>query len=230
MKKLESELNNLRQGVVEMGQLAEKMVENAIQAITASDRDALISDVNDWESQLDQMELALDKQVIRLLTVYGPVAHDLRFVVSASRINAEFERIGDHAVNVCESIKLLSSVEVGGPTVQMLVEIGQHVREMVGAMMRSVRDSDPTKARQTILMDDQIEALNEQIVTQQLKGGGALSGTIAHVLIARSLERIADQCTNVCEEIVFLEQGADIRHQPLVLPVMTTTSAATSNV
>jgi phosphate transport system protein len=229
MKKLESELYDLRQDVDKMGQLAGQMVENAIQAITASDRDALISKVNEWESELDQMELALDRKVIRLLTVFGPVAHDLRFVISASRINAELERIGDHAVNVCESVKLLSTVQVDEPAVEMLLEIGKLVQGMLSEMMRSVRDRDPNNARETILRDDQIDALNEQIMAEQLQGGNALSGTIAHVLIARSLERIADQCTNVCEEVVFLEQGADIRHQPMALPV-STMSVATSNV
>ena len=226
MKKLDSDLNCLRQAVVDMGQLAQKMVVNAVRAIEAENRESLIAEVEKWELQLDQMELDLDKKVIRLFAIHGPVAHDLRFVIAASRINSELERIGDNSGNVCESIKLLTTSQVHPH--KHVLEIGELVRQMVSETLAAVRESDPDRARQTILLDDRIDAMNEQIVTEQLRNKGPLSESIAQVLIARSLERIADQCTNICEEIVFLEQGADIRHQPLNLTI-STSAGTTSN-
>ena len=219
MKKLESELNGLRQMLVEMAGLAEQMVDQAVAAISADDPSPHSTQVHQWESRMDQLEVEIDRLAVRLLTVYGPVAHDLRFVVSASRINSELERIGDNAMNVCESIKLLARRQENTET-GMLIQLGEHVRRMVGDTVVSLKERDPVKSRQTIAMDDQIDEINDRIVAKQLESTEDLSGTIAQVLIARSLERVADQCTNVCEEIVFLEQGDDIRHQPLELPIV----------
>lgn len=219
MKKFESELNDLRQMIVDMAVLAEQMVVQAVAAISADDAASVSAQVLESELRMDQLEVEIDKKAVRLLTVYGPVAHDLRFVVSASKINSELERIGDNAVNVCESIKLLASRRENNKTV-LLNDLGERVRRMIGETVDALKESDPDKARQTIAMDDSIDEINERVVTKQLESTEDLSGTIAQVLIARSLERVADQCTNVCEEIVFLEQGDDIRHQPLELPIV----------
>ena len=131
MKLLEKDLHDLQQGLVTMAEMAERMVENAVRALTAADRDGLMSQVHAWEAEMDQMELRLDRQAIRLLTVHSPAAHDLRFAVAASRINSELERVGDNAVNVCESIGLLTSS--GVPAHDLLLELAGHVREMVAA-------------------------------------------------------------------------------------------------
>ena len=224
MKKLDSELDILRGMIVEMAGLAEQMLEKAVEAISLPEQSELVAKVHKWESRMDELEVEIDKLAVRLLTVYGPVAHDLRFVVSASRINSELERIGDNTVNVCESIKLLTR-RPGSIKTELLKDLGKHVRKMVSATVLALTESDHDRARQTIAMDDKIDSINEQIVADQLESTDDLSGTIAQVLIARSLERVADQCTNVCEEIVFLAQGDDIRHQPLELPIVDATAA-----
>ena len=106
MKKMERELAVLRQQVIDMGNLTEQMVLHAIDAITDFKHEEITERVMKEEERLDQMQLDIDKEAIRLLTLYSPVAGDLRLIMSVSRITAELERIGDHSVNMCESLQL----------------------------------------------------------------------------------------------------------------------------
>ena len=106
MKKMERELAVLRQQVIDMGNLTEQMVLQAIDAITDFKHQEITERVMKEEERLDQMQLDIDKEAIRLLTLYSPVAGDLRLIMSVSRITAELERIGDHSVNMCESLQL----------------------------------------------------------------------------------------------------------------------------
>ena len=220
MKKFSDELNALRQRVVEMGNLAEKMVGNAIDAISAPGRDELIRQVVEDEEMLDQMQLGLDKESIRLLTVYSPVASDLRFVMSVSRITAELERMGDHACNMCQAIQLMAS-KTSAPPLPMLLRLSSVVRTMVSDALDAFLHDDVAKARSTIASDDMADALNDQLIEELLSDevvhtavdeSQDIAGALAQMLIGRSLERIADQSTNVSEEIIYMVRGDDVRH------------------
>ncbi|MCA9214591.1 MAG: phosphate signaling complex protein PhoU [Planctomycetales bacterium] len=220
MKKLEEDLAKLRRKVIEMGNLTEQMVSKAIQSIDDNNRDALIADVVEAEDQLDHMQLDIDKEAIRLLTVYSPVAADLRFVMSVSRITAELERIGDHATNMCESVQLMvgKAITEVEPEVQQMATI---VCEMVTDALNAFLHGDHRRARATIVKDDLVDTLNDQIVKELLsdqlmkevlEGQRDVAGALSQMLLARSLERIADQATNISEEVVYMVKGRDIRH------------------
>ena len=221
MKKLEEDLADLRRLVIEMGNLTEEMVVKSIKAVDVADRDELISAVMKDEERLDQMQLDIDKEAIRLLTVYSPVAGDLRFVMSVSRITAELERIGDHATNMCENIQLMASKAITEvePEVKQMASI---VNEMVSDSLNAFLHSDHRKARSTIAKDDLVDSINDQIVEELLSdelvkevlaGTRDIAGALSQMLIARSLERIADQATNISEEVVYMVKGDDIRHE-----------------
>ena len=221
MKKLEEDLADLRRLVIEMGNLTEEMVVKSIKAVDVADRDELISAVMKDEERLDQMQLDIDKEAIRLLTVYSPVAGDLRFVMSVSRITAELERIGDHATNMCENIQLMASKAITDvePEVKQMASI---VNEMVSDSLNAFLHSDHRKARSTIAKDDLVDSINDQIVEELLSdelvkevlaGTRDIAGALSQMLIARSLERIADQATNISEEVVYMVKGDDIRHE-----------------
>ncbi len=223
MKKFESELAELRQRVVAMGNLAEEMVGYAVDALTAPGRDDLIRQVVIMEEELDQLQLTLDKEAIRLLTVYSPVAGDLRFVMSVSRITAEVERMGDHAVNMCQAIQLMAS-KTGAPPLSILLKMANVVRTMVSDALNAFLHDDIHKARATIASDDMVDVLNDQLVEELLSdelvrqavdGPKDIAGALAQMLIGRSLERIADQSTNVSEEVIYMVKGTDIRHKKI---------------
>ncbi len=219
MKQFEQELETLRSRVIKMGSLTESMVIQAVDAVAKANLD-LIEPVYTSEKQLDQLQVEIDQEAVRVLTVYSPVASDLRFVLSVSRMTAELERIGDHAVNMCESLQLMTS-RTGVRPLPEVVKMGNHVKDMVRDAMDAFVHSDLKKAMSTIAFDDMVDALNDQIVKELLQDDVVrevieskrdIADSLAQILIASSLERIADQATNISEEVVYLVKGADIRH------------------
>ena len=223
MKKFEKELANLRQAVVAMGEVTESMVAAATDAISSPHNQSLLEQVLSQEKRLDHMQLEIDREAIRLLTVYSPVAGDLRFILSIFRITAELERIGDHATNMCENVQLMASKTDAEP-LAAIPKMGGIVRGMVSSALDAFLHSDSSSAEAVVAKDDAVDALNDQILEALLGepapgefdvGSRDIAIATAQVLIARSLERIADQSTNISEEVVYMVKGDDIRHRDL---------------
>ena len=107
MKQFQQELAQLKQQVLDMGSLAESMVAGASRALIKGERTA-IQQVRTSEPTLDRFQVEIDREAIRLITIYAPVAKDLRFLLMIARINSELERIGDQAVDNCEYVELLT--------------------------------------------------------------------------------------------------------------------------
>lgn len=219
MKQLEQELEDLRSRVIEMGSLTESMVAQAIDAVAKANVN-VIGPVFEAEKRLDQLQIEIDQEAIRIMTVYSPVASDLRLVLSVSRITAELERIGDHATNMCESLQLMTSRTNARPMAEV-VKMGGFVKEMVRDSLTAFGQRDSKKAMSTIACDDMVDALNDQIVKELLQDEVVrevieskrdIAGSLSQILIASSLERIADQATNISEEVVYMVKGSDIRH------------------
>jgi len=221
MKKQERDQEQLMASTVQMGSLAQSMVNNAVKVISDLSNDRMVKTVMDQETKLDAKQLEIDKEAVRQLTVYSPVAGDLRLVLSVSRVAAELERMGDHAVNMCENLQLLrakSHVNPIGPIKKMAEIVCVMVSDALAALSRA----DYETARTTIANDDLVDALNDQIVEELLsdeivkraveEDASGIVGAMAQILIARSLERIADQATNISEEVVYMIKGHDIRH------------------
>ena len=219
MKQLEQELEALRSRVIEMGSLTESMVVQAIDAVAKANIH-VIGPVFEAEERLDQLQVEIDGEAIRIMTVYSPVAGDLRLVLSVSRITAELERIGDHATNMCESLQLMTSQSNARPLAE-LVKMGGFVKEMVRDALTAFGQRDSKKAMATIASDNMVDALNDQIVKELLQDEVVrdvveakrdIAGSLSQILIASSLERIGDQATNISEEVVYMVDGSDIRH------------------
>jgi phosphate transport system protein len=212
MSKFHEELDALRIQVAEMGVLAESMIAGASRALTETDG-ASAREVLAVEPRLDRCQVDLDREAIRLITIYSPVAKDLRVLLMIARIVSELERIGDQAVNNCE-YAALSSVPVSYPEVREIARVAQ---AMLHDALDAFRHEDTTKADEVLRRDDRADALDARILHTWLARTAAApdSGAIGAraVLAARSFERIADHATNICEEVFYLVEGADIRHR-----------------
>jgi len=220
MKKLEQELENLKHRIAEMGELAQSMVEEAVLALSDPQDDEHHRRVLADEERLDQMQLQVDKETIHLLTVYGPVAGNLRLVISAARINSELERIGDQTVSMCNHIQLLAS-QSDAPPLRQFEGMAKLVRTMLYETLKAFRLDDTVKARATMANDDLVDVINDEIVRELLGcdpdqsgcgSAGDIAGSVAQIMVSQSLERIADQVCNICEQIIYMVEGTDIRH------------------
>src|SRR5688500_11464930 len=219
MKKFEKEIGALQARVVTMGDIAQSMVSMTISAMT--DLKPVYQKVLESEDKLDRMQLEIDHEAVRLLTVYSPVAADLRFILSVIQVNMALERVGDQCVGVCHALDTAAR-QADAEMLPKLRDMGGLVEEMLRDAVKAFASRDAALARTTLSHDDPVDSLNDKIVKQVLTDDTVrqamtpardLAGALTLILLARSLERMADQATNICESVIYMVKGDDIRHQ-----------------
>ncbi len=209
------QLEQLKRRCIDMAALVQGAVEQASEAILAR-RPELASAVLDNEARIDAEEVKIERAAIDMLARHQPAAEDVHTVFAIVKINSDLERIGDCAYNIAQ---LAASFRASaGEMPQGLL------RTMVGATLQQLHDttrcvglSDPNLAAQVCRGDDVIDALYHQIYQDMQAGMVAdthrIPEDLALIMVAKNLERIADHCTNVAEEVVFLVGGRIIRHE-----------------
>jgi len=214
-KHYSEELNQLKETVLRMGGLAEKMTHRAVQALVERKRE-LFPEVREMEQQVNQLHITIDEIALGMIALRQPTATDLRFITAAMKINTDLERIGDQAINIVEHSESLLSV----PPVKPLIDIprmAEIAKEMLKASLDAFVQGNDELAYQTILQDDTVDQLKDQVFRELLTFMMADTSTIARsmdlILVSRHLERIADHATNICEDVIFMVKGKDIRHQ-----------------
>lgn len=212
MTRLEQDIARLKQQVLDMGRQAEAMVVASSRALLVGDA-AAVAQVHAMEPDVDERQVAIDRETIRLITVYAPVARHLRTLLMLARITSELERIGDQAVDNCEYVELVDAATPGGPLTE-LAEMSRLAEQMVAGALRALEAEDNVQARAVMRLDDQVDAVNARIIQRALSrtlSGDELASQCLGALVARSVERIADHATNICEEVFYLVSGEDIR-------------------
>lgn len=207
-------LDELKEKLLRMGGLAEQAIDQAIEAYRTRDakycQKVLINenDINQAEREID--ELALD-----LLAMQQPMAIDLRFIIAVVKINADLERVGDQAVNIGQRVLDL----ISEPEVQLPVDIprmGASVTAMVQRSLESFLDGRAEVAEAVLQMDNVVDRMKDEafvvLVQKMIAEPQTTRAALNVLLIARSLERIADHATNIAEDVIFWVRGADVRH------------------
>ena len=216
MKKHYSEqLAGLRELVLRMGGLVEQMTRRVVQALVERNID-LLAEVRSMETVVNQIHIEIDEACIELIALRQPAAVDLRFIAAAMKINTDMERIGDQAINITERAESLLAV----PTLKPLIDIprmADSAQEMLKASLDAFVNGDDDLAYATILRDDQVDQLKDQVFRELLTFMMADPTTIPRamdlILVSRHLERIGDHATNICEDVIFMVKGKDVRHQ-----------------
>jgi phosphate transport system protein len=190
------------------------MIEIAVKTLVERNS-AKLEQVYRQEQEVNSLQLAVDEDCLRLMALYQPTAGDLRFLLGVTKINAELERLGDQAVNICEIVERL----LKEPQLKPLIDIPK----MAGIASSMVRDSlnafvdrDISKAQAVLLLDDQLDELRNRVVEELVefmtREPASVSRAVQLISVARILERIGDHATNVSEAVIFVVQGRDIRH------------------
>ncbi len=220
MKRLESELDDLQNRLSEMADLARSMV--VLTADGVKDRRLdVCAEISELETKLNQMQTDIDHEAIRMLTIYGPVASDLRYLLVVTHVTAQLERMGDHAVNICESLQLMRPETAEHPSAANVKKMADLACEMVDDALDAFFSRNEDKAVATRRRDDVIDAVNDQVTKELLtdeplgelsREDTSIADIVAQILTARSLERIADQAKNICKQVVYLVKAEDVRH------------------
>jgi len=212
------ELGNLREMVLRMGGLVERMTHRAIQALVER-KIEMLAEVQAMETQVNRLHVDIDEACLEMIALRQPAAADLRFITAAMKINTDMERIGDQAINIAESAEFLLTV----PPVKPLIDIPR-MADIAKEMLRDSLDAFVKKnerlAYETIRKDDQVDQLKDQVfrelLTYMMSDAGTIERSLSLILVSRHLERIADHATNICEDVIFMTKGKDIRHQDLL--------------
>jgi phosphate transport system protein len=210
----EDELQHLQQLLLRMGGLVEQQIARAIESLVERDSE-LAREVILGDRDVNQLDILVDEECLKLIALHQPAAGDLRFVTTALKVNTDLERIGDMAVNICERALELNEEPTLKPYIdipRMAKDAQQMVRTSLDAFVR--RDTD--LAQEVIEDDDGVDALAHQIFRELLsymvEEPKTISRAMRIVLISRYIERIADHATNIAEMVVFMVDGRMIRH------------------
>lgn len=211
---LDRELRALKELLLTMAGEVEQQLSHAIRALVERDSEAAQKVIAE-DQRVDAREKEVDRKAIEIILRERPLAAPLRMVVAATKIAPDLERVADHAVNIAEQALKLNTMPQLKPfvTLPRMAELaGQMVEEAVTAFV----EQDAGKARAVISRDDVVDALHEEVfrelLTYMMSEPKTIPRALALLLVARSLERIADQATNIAEQVVYLVEGQDIRH------------------
>ena len=220
MKKFDNDVASLQSRLSEMGDLAKTMVVLVTAAVKDRTRD-VHAELYEYEATMNKMQTDIDQEAIRMLTVYGPVAKDLRFLLVCTHVTAKLERIGDQSVNICQALELMTTDPADHPLLASVRKMADMTCEIVDDALDAYFSKNQEKAVVTRRRDDIIDAMNDQVMKELLtdtvlrevlSGATNIGEAVAQVLISRYLERIADQATNICKEVVYMVKGDDVRH------------------
>ncbi len=216
-RQFEEELEQIKAAVLSMAGLVERSLDEAQTALIGCDRE-LAERVIERDDEIDRLEVSIDRMATEFIVRHQPTATDLRFVIVAIKLGPELERIGDNAVNIAERVIDLCSQALLKPLID-LPRMLSLARAMVSDAVGAYVARDAAAAREVIRRDDEVDRLYLQIfrelLTFMMEDPGTISRAIDLIFVARFAERIADQATNICEEVVYLVEGQPIRHQPL---------------
>ena len=214
-KRFDHELENIRNKVLTMGGLVETQVNNGLKGLLESDSE-IAHRVVEEDYKINRMEVEIDEQCVEILARRQPAASDLRLVVAIIKTITDLERIGDQAEKLGRNqLELLD----GGASLLNFVNL-EHLGELVSRLLNRALDAfarmDDEEALKTIAMDekvnDEFEAVMRQLITHMMEDPRTIRNALRVSWVARALERIGDHSKNICEYVVFLVQGKDVRH------------------
>ena len=212
---LKKEIDNLKKELLTLCGMVEDSFWQAVKSIKKRDvklaEKVITSDIG-----IDQMEVKVEEDCLKILALHQPVAIDLRFIITALKINNDLERIGDLAVNIAERSQFLSAQK----SIDMLFDfetMAQKTQAMVKKSLDALVNIDCDLANQVCQADDEIDAINRQMYDQvkgQIKQTPENIETLIHLLsVSRHLERIADHATNIAEDVIYMVKGEIVRHK-----------------
>ena len=215
MRHLQRELDRLKRNVLGLSALVEETLREAFRAIEQRDA-CLASDVITTDLVIDEREVDVEEECLKILALYQPVAGDLRFVAAVIKINSELERIGDLASNIAErAMELADAPPV--PIPPALPVMAERVQVILEKALDALVRQDAITARLVLAADDEIDEMYRELLDQlkeELRDDlEHLDAVVLLFSVARYLERLADHATNIGEDVLYMVEGEIHRHQ-----------------
>ena len=209
-----TDLEQLKMIILHMATLTEKALEKSVKALVERN-DNLVEKVIKGDSEINLLEVDVDRLCLRLLALDQPMARDLRFIVGSMRISVDLERIADQAVNIAQKAKFLNA-RPPLPQNHSIEELADTASDMLKSVISSFINQNADLAIDVCKMDDVADGLNYQILKEMMAymstEAPAVERSVQTIIAARCLERAADQSTNIAESVIFMIKGVNIKH------------------
>lgn len=211
--RLQKEIDKIKKQILSLGAMVEERLQKSVYAVKNEDLD-LAQKIIDSDFQIDELEIEVEEECLKILALYQPVAMDLRFLVAVIKINNDLERIADYAANIAKRFKTsykdpdrfrYDYTSMAELTAKMLRMSLDALVQMNVEMVYEVRDMDNNV---NIMRDEAYDIMKKDILKFPDKAGKIIN----MYLISRHLERIGDHTKNIAEEVVYLIEGEIIRH------------------
>jgi phosphate transport system protein len=207
-------VRDLREMILRMGARSEAILETSIRALRERDA-ALAHQVKGDDIEIDRLDVAIDEAVLRALALQAPLAEDLRGVVAIKTMAIDLERVGDLARNIAKSAARLAE----RPSTELCAWLEPLESESLALLRRALdcfEAHDPEAARAVIDADDRIDRLQDDVVRALIarihEEPGIAAQAVDLILVAESLERVADHATNIAEDVILIAEARNVKH------------------
>ena len=215
-KHLERDLDELQKDLLALAASVEEAIHKAIRALQERDV-ALAEEVIDGDNDIDEEENHVEEECLKVLALHQPVAMDLRRVAAVLLINTDLERMADLAEDIAERAVALAR----WPAIPIPADL-QRMTDLTSSMVRQALDSfvnlDAKLARLVCRLDDEVDRCNKSIINELIgmmqRSPDTVEPGLSFFSATRHLERIADHATNIAEDVIYLVEGAIVRHRP----------------
>lgn len=212
---LQRDFEKLKKEILKLGTMVETAINNSILALNNREM-AYVDEVLKNEEFINEMEVKIEEDCLKILALHQPVAGDLRFIVVALKVNNDLERMGDFAKNIAKRAKELMQVEPLATLPAFVNELPDLVRTMVRNSLDALVKLDVELAQEVIDMDDKVDEINramyEEVTRVARENPDRTKVAISLLSTSRYMERIGDLSTNIAEDVIFMVDGRVVRH------------------
>lgn len=217
-RQFNAEIEDVRKRALAMGGLVEEQIAAAAAILESRDAGAL-AEIAERERRINQSEVALDEQCTFILARRQPTASDLRLVLTVMKMLGDLERIGDEAKRIARIGERLVAEEGDLDVMALLAELGAATRDMLRGALDAFVRLDEALAHDVLRRDAQVDRIHRSVqdalVARMQEHPDAIPAQLDRLWCARSFERIGDRCKNLCEFVLYLVRGKDVRHTGL---------------
>ena len=214
-RRYNEELEDIRSRVLAMGGLVEEQLKQAMQALESLNED-LAREVIDNDVKVNALEVSTDEECAVILARRQPAASDLRLVVAVIKTITDLERIGDEAKRIARMTRRLVYYDGASRLFTQIVILGERVRKMVhGTLDAFIHLDTETAAKiwsEDRFVDREYESLIRELMTYMMEDPHSIPVIVRAIFVARAIERIGDRAGNICEYVIYLVKGKDVRH------------------